>query len=444
MNKKEIFVRGYELLRGWQWSMVLLLFGGGLLYLMFARDLWMLLGIPAMQPYFADHYAILAASDCAQQGLDVFAQNPCDPYHRVHVYSRLWLVFSYLGIHAQHNTLFGIAIICTFLLAVVLSVRPRKIDEVILSAVLLSSPAIMLGVERGNSDLIMYTFCVVGVYLLAQASLLSTILANLFLLFAVFLKFYPVASFVVLVEFFSKRETFYKIISCVALIIAAYVCVTYTDILTIVKNLPKPDAFFMTFGARELLKLVNMNNWYLSIVLPAILAAVLAGMSLSATLKKMHENIESRVLLLFLAGAANLSVCFFTNLNYHYRCVYLLCCLPYFFRVREHAPNCAIKSMVYVFYLCMIPTVWAEFFMYWAGDPAVLSILKIPMMEAIRDIQVMKHAGAWGVSLIVLIFFFAIVRDSIAAKLFFLSDQPGSCRPLRASVGEIKSVRVQV
>ena len=40
---------------------------------------------------FVDIHAVLTAGECYQEGINVYAQNPCDVLGRVHVYSPLWL-----------------------------------------------------------------------------------------------------------------------------------------------------------------------------------------------------------------------------------------------------------------------------------------------------------------------------------------------------------------
>ena len=374
-----------------------------------------------MKPFFADQYAILAAADCSQQGLNVFLQNPCDPYNRIHVYSRLWLVISQLGVHTQHNTFFGITIICSFLFAAVLSIKPTNLKELLIAVLFLSSPAVMLGVERGNSDLIMYTLCVGGVYFLTQRSFVFTCFSYLVFTLAFSLKFYPIASFVILIKHIKKIQIFYCVATFLVILISVYVAVTFNDLLIIKKNIPNPDDFFMTFGAKELIKLLDLRFNIIYVSFPLIIFTIIIGSYLSNELEIINSNIDIREILLFLAGTANLCLCFFVNINYHYRCVYLLCCLPYFFSLKEYKLNFSIKMMVYVFYFFSFSCVWAEFFIYWVGEPAIQSILKISMMDAIRNIQLLKHASSWGFSMILLIFFFAIIRSALFEKLYLPS-----------------------
>ena len=40
---------------------------------------------------FADWSVIINASNCAQNGIDVYVENPCDPWGRKHVYGNILL-----------------------------------------------------------------------------------------------------------------------------------------------------------------------------------------------------------------------------------------------------------------------------------------------------------------------------------------------------------------
>jgi hypothetical protein len=50
-----------------------------------------LLGIDPFSFPFLDTHAVLAAAECARQGIQVYLSNPCDVLGRPHVYSPLWL-----------------------------------------------------------------------------------------------------------------------------------------------------------------------------------------------------------------------------------------------------------------------------------------------------------------------------------------------------------------
>ena len=384
-----------------------------------------------MKPFFADQYGLLAASDCSEQGFNVFFQNPCDPYNRTLAYSRVWLTFSYLGLHARHNTIFGIAIISSFLITTVLSVKPRKFNELIISALLLSSPAVMLGVERGNSDLIIYTLCVGGVYFITQGNLLLKIISYFIFILAFLLKFYPIASLILLINHIKTKKVFYYISTSIIILISIYIYVTFNDLIMIKNNIQIPYDFFLSFGSEELIRLLNIKVNTLYVSLPIIFMTIIIGFYISEILKNINNDIDTRVIYLFLAGSANLCLCFFININYSYRCVYFLCCLPYFFRLKEHNQSVAIKSIVYAFYFFMLSVVWAEFFIYWVGDPAVMSIFKISMMDAIKNIQIVKHASSWGASLTLLVFFFAIIKSSLVEKLSFNVKSDSTPKGLR-------------
>src|SRR5271156_3182062 len=50
------------------------------------------LGVEPFSFPFLDTHAVLAAAECARQGIEVYLSNPCDALGRPHSYSPLWLL----------------------------------------------------------------------------------------------------------------------------------------------------------------------------------------------------------------------------------------------------------------------------------------------------------------------------------------------------------------
>ena len=65
---------------------------------------WSGLGIPSMKPPFADARGALSGSACWSRGIDPYLSNPCDPWHRIFVYPRLWLQADRLGLGQESVT----------------------------------------------------------------------------------------------------------------------------------------------------------------------------------------------------------------------------------------------------------------------------------------------------------------------------------------------------
>ena len=152
-----------------------------------------LLGVPTMQPPGVDACTISGAAVSLAQGLDPLQQNPGDVLGRPLNYPRVWLVLAWLGLRPEHTPWLLVAFFTAFAagaLALVALVRTRAQGALLALAVW--SPAIWLGLERGNSDLFVFGLTAVALWLaaarpnLAAALVLLAAVAKLFPVFALF------------------------------------------------------------------------------------------------------------------------------------------------------------------------------------------------------------------------------------------------------------------
>lgn len=135
------------------------------------EPLWLRLGVHHLKPYFADLYAILAASDAQGAGADPFAvPNDYDSMGRPHVYGPLWLYAWQLGLTRADNGWLGIALGIASIASVAAWLRPRGPGQALLATAVMCSPAFLLSVERGNNDLAVLLLLLAAAALLASAS----------------------------------------------------------------------------------------------------------------------------------------------------------------------------------------------------------------------------------------------------------------------------------
>ncbi len=152
-----------------------------------------LLGVPTMQPPGVDACTISGASLSLAQGLDPLQQNPGDVLGRPLNYPRVWLVLAWLGLRPEHTPWLLVAFFTAFAagaLALVALVRTRA--QGLWLALAVWSPAIWLGLERGNSDLFVFGLTAIALWLattrpnVAAAVVLVAAVAKLFPAFALF------------------------------------------------------------------------------------------------------------------------------------------------------------------------------------------------------------------------------------------------------------------
>jgi hypothetical protein len=73
------------------------------------------LGVNHFGVWFLDSFALLASNDALARGLDPYAINPLDYFHRPHVYSPWWLHLGDLGLTRADNLRVGLVMAGVFL-----------------------------------------------------------------------------------------------------------------------------------------------------------------------------------------------------------------------------------------------------------------------------------------------------------------------------------------
>lgn len=157
-------------------------------------DLWPYLGVDSAPTLFYDARNVAAAADCWALGYDPLVENPCDPAARVLVYPRVWVFLHYLGVTQDRTPLFGGIIVVLFLASVLLLVGRLSMTQGFIVAAAVVSPAVLLAIERGNVDIVLFAVFVLAVFawgardrvspLLSPALILASALAKLYAIFA--------------------------------------------------------------------------------------------------------------------------------------------------------------------------------------------------------------------------------------------------------------------
>lgn len=150
--------------------------------------LWKAWGVPSMEPLFFDAHAIGTWFELRAAGADPGASNPLDPMARTVNYPPSIFVFGYLGWRVETVPWAGAVLAFLYVVSVAALARPCTWAEAFLWTALVISPALLLPVERGNLDLLIFALMV-----LAMACRNFPWLAGGVLSLAVWWKFFPVA-----------------------------------------------------------------------------------------------------------------------------------------------------------------------------------------------------------------------------------------------------------
>lgn len=299
---------------------------------------WSWFQVPATTPSFLDLRSVTSGWECTRKGVDVLVRNPCDPFPRPANYPRIWLWPASLGLGQSSTLILGIIVAGAFFVgAFVLMGRVERPLDVGVWVALLVSPAVMLGVERGNADLIVFPIVVVGIVLMRARRTAVSAVAHGAMLFAAMLKLFPALAFVALLR--QPRRRVVVGAGLVTLGFLIYVGVTWSDIATIHRVLPQE--IYYSYGADVAVRAVTLwlSVHYASlaslgrhgpeqIVLWCVVAVGVGLGAVVARRWKPPQVASERELDAFFAGCAIFVGSFLLEHNFDYRLVYLMLCVP--------------------------------------------------------------------------------------------------------------------
>ncbi|MBQ3367604.1 DUF2029 domain-containing protein [bacterium] len=282
--------------------------------------------VPVREPCFADLRTITAGAESRKQGFDPMIKNPGDPWNRVMNYPRIWQSLYLFRIDESDTVSIGILFVSLFLFGVCL-VLPNAPNVTILTTILaLLSPVVLLGIERGNTDLFMFFLIALAVFLINKNKFF---LSSIVILSAVFLKLFPI--FAAVTFFRSDKKRSFRFLGIVTVVFIVYLAVTFPDLILISKGTPRP--VFFAFGKDVVwIKTLMINESfgvfvkYCSYLILAICAVTAFFMLFRNSLPVKFE--ESLALDSFRAGAIIYIGTFLLGSNFIYRLMFLIFVIP--------------------------------------------------------------------------------------------------------------------
>ena len=287
------------------------------------------LKVSASKPLFLDTHHLTAGLECTQKGYDVLITNPCEENKLPMDYPRIWLVLSKLGLNRSHSTYIGIAIGLLFLASIFLIAGKLSLFEGIQYSLIICSPSIMLGVETGNTDLLMFFVLTMAILLMRKYERYSMLGYTLFL-FAAVLKLYPIAGLIACLKEEKHRAT--GIFVFFLGVFALYVYHILPDIFLIHQNAAKSS--YISYGAKVLYDIVRLNligngyDWPPFMIFNVVLIVSVTAIAYAAARRKNINGLRVDHLDSFRVGAAIYIISYFFWNNWDYRFVFLIFTIP--------------------------------------------------------------------------------------------------------------------
>jgi Glycosyltransferase family 87 len=288
---------------------------------------WGTVGVEPGDLSFADLRSLTSAWDCQRHGIQAFPHNPCDPFHRPANYPRLWTSLWHLGLGQSATVPIGVAIGVVFYLAALAAAGPLALGEGAVYGAALLAPATLLGVERGNVDLLMFALVVLAVLAVRRSPWAAAVPIAL----AGVLKIYPAFGLALLL----RRRPRWPAAAAGAVVLLAYALATLNDIRTLRTVIPR--AVVNSYGAGVVVLALHVANisWAQSAAEVRYLrvAVIALGLLLALALLLFRhggtgpETDEWR-LDAFWAGASVYAGSYVFGNNFDYRLAFLVLCVP--------------------------------------------------------------------------------------------------------------------
>src|SRR5262249_42135280 len=165
---------------------------------------WRALGVTPLQPPFFDMHVINDYAACAWKGVDAYAAQACnvDSFN----IPPTWLWLGFLGVDGSDSTWLSAAIASAAVITMVSLFQGRSWPPGVVALTALISPSVMMGVERGNLDLLILALVGSAALLYEEGRVGRSCAAISFLCLGVVLKLFPMFCVSLAARF--SRQTF--------------------------------------------------------------------------------------------------------------------------------------------------------------------------------------------------------------------------------------------
>ncbi|NRA27197.1 MAG: DUF2029 domain-containing protein [Opitutales bacterium] len=308
---------------------------------------------------FLDMKGRLAAMQAYAIGLDIYNEpNPIDPLRRISTKPSYPLHLGKLGLTLDHVFVLGTATVVAFLGLTLALLKPERKREVLYGIVLMCSPPVLLGVERANDDLVLYSLLFAIPFILRWERVWVGFVCAVLIMLLTPVKYYP---FALLVLFFYGRLPLRAVLAFCAMGVfwlAVYLWISWEEIAFLKDRMPDPVSIFAV-GSKIVFQLLGLDGALALVLRVALILAVIGG-----SIWMLFRPTPERVLVAstkeryFLFGSSIFSFCFILAGNWGYRMIYLLPCIPFLWEVNRRESSDAFRTGACQGILILIPLIF--------------------------------------------------------------------------------------
>lgn len=296
---------------------------------------WRTFGVTPLEPRFFDMDVTIDYATCASKGIDPYIPHACNPAN--FNVPPIWLWLGFLGINGSDAPWLAVGMTTIALAVIVVLFQGRSIVDGLIALIAILSPSVLMGIERGNPDLLILAL-VGAAALVYQEQRLERICGTIALLgLGIILKLFPMFSVALGARL--KRRTLLFVIA-ISVVSVAYLTAISKYLPLIRSNVP--TTFILSYGYKVLFLGIDhlraeagrrpiglADTW-----LPISLSMSVLAIAAAAAWNRFHHgriicSVPDTVAgTAFLFGSGIYCGTFLLGTNFIYRLMFLLLCLP--------------------------------------------------------------------------------------------------------------------
>ena len=317
---------------------------------------WSSLGIYPLSPYFSDARVITASAESHALGFDPMVYNPRHPSGELMDYPRIWQLLFHLGIDQKDTIYFEAAFVSLFSLGNFLFVGDINYAIAVALACGIFSPAVLMGIERGNNDLVIFFLLALSLMVIRKSTAASAVV----LAVAFVLKLFPV--FAAAVFFKENRRIFFKFLIGSILFVGTYCLLLRNEIRAVRAAASTTDwgSYGIAVNWLEMERL--MHNPLLSkLVCYAVIGAMIVLSALLALRPRESQAAADQSHIdAFRMGAAIYVGTYLLGSNFDYRLMFLLFTIPQLTHWLSNSDP-QLRRVARITFACVLYSLWSMF-----------------------------------------------------------------------------------
>lgn len=294
----------------------------------YCRIMKYFIGSPA--PYFIDTQVLLTGIDAVRAGLDPYSREANSQLLLgFYNYPLSWTWFSFLPFLKVSNTIIlGLTLLLLFFISLYFFIGKINLTESIVYAIIFTSSACMLGVERGNSDLIIFMVLLIPIIQHGSQKILALVV-----LAAGILKFFPIAGLVGLAYHIkqSRKQTLLLFLGA-GMLFLFYAFIMRENIMAVSKVTPRPfECLCYGLGTVPSYLQKRLNSPGPHIWAPYLLLLAAGFISFYFTVRKKISKLRfhsDKFGMAHIIGSAIFVASCLIGYNWEYRLVFLVFTIP--------------------------------------------------------------------------------------------------------------------